>query len=142
MRASGPVWSVRNRCNKGFGGSNDPATDRYLTALQAVGVSRSIVALVMMANDREDLAGELNVLEQSNAPERVAFDFLVFVHGEFILLAQDVPAHTCLPDIAQKTRDRNFLACFGREAHLLGNCVDQVGHLFREPRKIAVVSLL
>ena len=99
MRKGSPIAPGSRECVVYIHDADDLGADRDLVALEAVGITRSIVLLVVPPNDRLDVPGKLDRRQELETPDRVHLDHLELFRRQLPGLIQEFMRYPHLAEI-------------------------------------------
>src|SRR5271165_2059157 len=112
------VMAVAGHGIKRVGHRDNACFERNLLAGEAVGISRSIQTLVVVADTGKNVAELLQILEDGDADLDMGLDLAILLGGQRPGLLEDLVIDADLADVVQQSRKVKVAAFLGRDRQL------------------------
>ena len=123
------------------GGRDDVGLDRHEVAAELIGVTIAVVALVMRADDRHEVAERLDSVHDRGAEDRMGAHDDPLVLGQRAWLVQDRVGYSDLADVVEERAELHSADLIGRKIHFLGDAPRERGDARRVAPRVRIASV-
>jgi hypothetical protein len=120
---------------------DDARSERDLAPFETVGIAASVVTLVVVADDRQDVPWKGDVLEKARAGRGVLAERFGLVRGHRSLCGKSGRVERRLPDVLEQAREHGLVDDLLRKTELVGHAPDEAGDSIRRAPEVRVPEL-